>query len=77
MSIRTFVFCDVCNPKGIRMIEERRNTKRSDNPGRRLTDGRAWFEGTSVEATEAGWRTHTDGRHVCPRCQKRGLDVKR
>lgn len=76
MSIRTFVFCDVCNPKGVRIVEERRNPVGRDNPGRRISDGRAWFEGSTADAEKAGWHLYVDGRHVCPRCHQRGLDSK-
>lgn len=75
MSIRRFIFCDICNPKTIRQIEERRHSRRDDPAmGRRVSDGRAWFDGSEEEALEAGWLIEEDtGRHICPHCQKRGL----
>jgi hypothetical protein len=45
--------------------------KRSDNQGRRISDGRSWFEGDIKEAKELGWSELDDGRHVCPRCRER------
>ena len=55
MSIRTFIFCDVCNPLGIRCPEKRRDVHRDPLIGRRHTDGRAWIEGDSAYAVERGW----------------------
>lgn len=71
MTCRTFLFCDVCNPAGIRVVELRRDMNRDKNDGRRISDGRAWFEGTPEEAAGAGWRVLKDGRHLCPRCLRR------
>lgn len=76
MSVRTFVFCDICNAKAVRNLEERRNPNRGggkDTHGRRISDGRAWFEGSAKEAVKCGWHIHADGRHICPRCHNRGL----
>jgi hypothetical protein len=64
------MFCDVCNQQGIRYIEQKRSTQRGDTGGRRITDGRAWFEGSLEEAIKAGW-LHDNGRHICPKCQQR------
>ena len=75
MTFRTFLFCDICNPYGTRSVELRRDMKRSDKQGRRISDDRAWFDGKLEEAEEAGWCVLTDGRHVCPRCrERRSLD---
>ncbi len=71
MTFRTFLFCDICNPYGTRSVELRRDMKRSDNQGRRISDGRSWFEGDIEEAKELGWSELDDGRHVCPRCRER------
>lgn len=71
MTFRTFLFCDICNPYGTRNVELRRDMKRSDKQGRRISDDRAWFEGELQEALGAGWQVLDDGRHVCPRCQQR------
>jgi len=75
MSIRRFIFCDLCNPKSIRHIEERRRSRHDDpTMGRRLSDGRAWFDGSEVEAEEAGWLVETNPpKHICPHCLQRGL----
>jgi hypothetical protein len=44
--------------------------------GRRISDGRAWFEGNIDEAKDAGWFVLDDGRHLCPRCrQRRAADI--
>ncbi len=72
MSIRTFIFCDICNTSGIRMPNDRRSKPRENGSGRRITDARAWFEGSVAEAVAAGWQVDTEGRHVCNTCQKRG-----
>ncbi len=71
MSERTFVFCDFCNQTGIRSVEQRRDSRRGDRQGRRVSDDRSWFEGDVGEALSAGWYALADGRHVCPRCQER------
>ena len=78
MSIRTFIFCDICNTRGIRIIEERRSAPASrPNMGRRLSDGRSWFGGTLAEARAAGWCTDAQDRHVCPRCFSHGLHLEK
>lgn len=69
MAIRKFVFCDICNQKGIRLVEERRGLERF-REGRRIVDGRAWFEGNLDEAKKAGWDI-SQKKHTCPDCQKR------
>ena len=71
MSIRQFIFCDVCNPMAVRQIEERRAALRSG--GRRRTDDRAWVEGSRSHATEQGWVATAEGMDVCGRCCERGL----
>ena len=68
MARRSFIFCDICNPLAIRYIEMRRVMGRDSRIGRRLTDGRNWFDGTDEEAERAGWITTEDGQHVCPAC---------
>lgn len=75
MSVRTFIFCDICNPMGIRMVEVRRNGQRGTYEGRRLTDGRAWFEGSAEEAKSLGWAVTLDGRHVCAGCTARHKEL--
>ncbi len=70
MTIRTFIFCDICNPVGLRTIDFRRNNRDGeDRKGRRLSDGRAWFEGNEAEATQAGWLIRDAETHVCPNCK--------
>lgn len=72
MAIRTFLFCDVCNPQAVRLVELRRTRPRSDNSGQRITDGRAWFEGPVEDAVaHHGWTETASGRHVCPTCAER------
>ena len=74
MSERTFVFCDICNPQGTRYVEQRRGLARGPETGRRLTDGRAWFEGSIEEATAThGWAVASNGLHLCPECRRRNL----
>lgn len=68
MARRSFIFCDICNPLAIRYIEMRRAGTRNSRIGRRLSDGRNWFDGTEEEATLAGWVATNDGQHVCPAC---------
>jgi hypothetical protein len=70
MSIRTFIFCDICNPQALRSIEFRRSPRIQQRNGRRISDGRAWFEGHPEKAKQYGWLCTTDGRHICPDCHK-------
>ena len=44
--LRVIIFCDICNQQGVRYIEQQRSTQRGDDGGRRVTDGRSWYEGT-------------------------------
>jgi len=67
--LRVIIFCDICNPQGIRYIEQNRSTLRGDSGGRRITDDRAWFEGALDAALEQGW-LYEDGQHICPHCQR-------
>jgi len=71
MSIRTFIFCDICNPQGLRSIEFRRSTRSHQRSGRRICDGRAWFEGNLDMAKQAGWSCPDSGSHICPQCLKK------
>lgn len=67
MSIRTFIFCDACNPQAIRTIND------TDSYGRRTCDERSWFEGHVSEAGKIGWVITHDGYNVCPKCHNKGL----
>jgi len=69
MSIRTFIFCDICNPQGLRSIEYRRIPREKERSGRRLSDGRAWFEGPWSDAIKDGWNSSPEYPHICPACQ--------
>lgn len=68
MSIRTFIFCDICNLQGVRAIEYRRSPREDGRTGRRISDGRIWFDGNLAEAIDSGWTTDVDGQHICPVC---------
>ena len=74
MAIRTFMFCDFCNPGGTRCIEQRRDSHRGNRTGRRISDSRVWFEGSiEAAASDHGWLV--DGNvHICPDCRKRQSD---
>jgi len=71
MARRSFIFCDICNPLALRSIEMRRTDGRVDRDGRRLCDGRAWFDGDDSEAKHAGWVVADEGQHICPSCFER------
>ncbi|MDP2904035.1 MAG: hypothetical protein Q8N96_13180 [Methylovulum sp.] len=71
MSIRKIIFCDICNPQGMRSIEVRRAPRNNDRTGRRISDGRAWIEGELNSAISNGWICTSDGRHICPACQSK------
>lgn len=76
MAIRTFLFCDICNPQAIRHVEQRRRRPRADSSGQRITDGRAWFEGDlELALSDHGWSVSASGKHVCPKCAKRHPDL--
>ena len=69
MTVKTIVFCDICNSKAIRLMDERRcNERESELGGRRISDGRHWFEGSVSDALGAGWVKDRSGRHICSRC---------
>lgn len=68
MARRSFIFCDICNPLAIRYIEMRRSIGRNARIGRRVSDGRNWFDGDDAEAALSGWVATDDGQHVCPAC---------
>ena len=74
MTIRTFVFCDICNPQWIRTIEFRRSPRTGERSGRRLCDGRFWFEGSLTDAIKNGWADTAAGQHTCPNCKKTHKD---
>jgi len=82
MSVRTFIFCDKCNPQAIRTlnprcnVNDRRETEARHNDnvrrqydGRRNSDGRAWFEGSLETGIKAGWATNELGDLLCPNCK--------
>lgn len=70
MSIRTFIFCDICNPQGLRPVEFRRAPRENEREGRRISDGRAWYEGSVYETVNSvGWLVGEDGEHICPACK--------
>jgi len=69
MTIRTFIFCDICNPQALRSVEFRRSPRENERNGRRLSDGRAWFDGELSQAVYNGWSIDNEGQHVCPACQ--------
>lgn len=72
MARRSFIFCDICNPLALRSIEMRRTTNNRDQrDGRRLSDGRAWYDGGDNEAKLGGWVVADDGQHICPACFER------
>ena len=74
MSIRTFIFCDICNPQALRSIEFRRTPRENERSGRRLSDGRAWFDGSLTHAFSSGWVIDSNQQHICPECQKINYD---
>jgi hypothetical protein len=77
VAVRTFLFCDICNPLAIRSVELRRHRPRADGSGQRLTDGRAWFEGElAVAVASHGWIVTADGQHVCPKCAERHPELR-
>lgn len=71
MTVRTFLFCDLCNTQGIRYVEQRRNSPR-DTAGKRISDGRAWLEvDIDVAVAQYGWVVTETNKHLCPLCAER------
>ncbi len=68
MARRSFIYCDICNPLALRSIEMRRTNGRDQREGRRLSDGRAWYDGSDHDAKLNGWVIADDGQHICPAC---------
>jgi len=73
MTIRKIIFCDICNPRGLRSVEFRRAPRENERTGRRICDGRSWIEADIVDAVKSGWLCTPDGQHICPACQAAGL----
>jgi len=67
MSVKTFTFCDICNPD-CHIPLDRRESKRDENSGRRAGDECSWFEGVPDDSAEEGWILTSRGKHICPRC---------
>ena len=67
MIVRTFIFCDGCNPRAIRNVYHGVQRERRDS------DGRAWYEGTLEEAVQVGWVVSKQGYTLCPTCIDKGL----
>jgi len=67
MSVKTFTFCDICNPH-CQITTDRREQPRDEGSGRRGSDDCSWFEGFPDDSTEDGWIVTSKGKHVCPRC---------
>jgi hypothetical protein len=76
MSIRKIIFCDICNPRGIRAVEFRRTPRENGGAGQRVSDGRAWIEGDISNAVENGWLCTPEGQHICPTCKKRHRELE-
>jgi len=71
MSIRKIIFCDICNPRGIKTVELRRAYRENESTGRRITESRSWIEGEITDAVENGWLCTSDNQHICPICRMR------
>ncbi|MGZ5056435.1 MAG: hypothetical protein ACXWAT_16040 [Methylobacter sp.] len=71
MSIRTIIFCDICNPRGIKTTEFRRAHRENEPAGRRITENRSWIEGEIADAVENGWLCTAEDQHICPICRTR------
>lgn len=90
MTKRSFIFCDICNPEGIRIVnqrdtennrrgtcqqlnpdEKRENQERRAFDGRRISDGRSWYEGSIESSIEHGWLIDENDFVICPKCRSR------
>jgi hypothetical protein len=70
MTVRKVIFCDICNPRGLKTVELRRGEyRRNGSVGRRITENRAWIEGEISHAVENGWLCMPNNRHICPVCR--------
>ncbi|MBI5918894.1 MAG: hypothetical protein HY849_05935 [Nitrosomonadales bacterium] len=65
MGVKTFIYCDFCNPSAIRFVDRRVPERSLD--GRRNSDSRSFIDGGGADALASGWKI-VDGRHFCPRC---------
>ena len=62
MTTRTFIFCDICNPRALRNI-----SVGPENEGNN-TKLHALFEGHAHQAARLGWVSTENGHNLCPRC---------
>jgi hypothetical protein len=70
MTVRKVIFCDICNPRGLKTVELRRGEHRENGSvGRRITENRAWIEGEITDAVENGWLCTPEKQHICPICR--------
>lgn len=75
MSIKTFIFCDLCNPLCLHQIDRREQARDGLAAGRRFSDNYSWIEGSAEEIGEYGWIVTSNHKHICPRCYARHKDA--
>lgn len=76
MSLKTFVFCDLCNPLCIHQVDRREQGREGiASAGRRFTDNYSWVEGEPGEIADSGWIVTSNNKHICPRCYARHKDA--
>ncbi|MGE0371060.1 MAG: hypothetical protein AB7Q01_04140 [Gammaproteobacteria bacterium] len=76
MSLKTFVFCDLCNPLCIHQVDRRDQAREGGAAaGRRFTDNYSWIEGEPDEIAEFGWIMTSNNKHICPRCYAKHKDA--
>lgn len=74
MGIRTFIFCDRCNPEGNHNIYvDDSHDKR--NSGKRSTDKCNVYEGRLDDAIQLGWQLSEQGDILCPHCVENGMGM--
>ena len=72
MSIKSIMFCDLCNQAGVRAVDRRISAEGSRLYGRRLHDGRSSVVYQPGDPMPEGWICDEAGQyHVCPLCVTR------
>lgn len=75
MSMKTFIFCDLCNPLCLHQMDRREQSREGIAAGRRFTDNYSWLEGGIDESTQNGWMVTSNNKHICPRCYAKHKDA--
>ena len=64
MSIKSIMFCDLCNQAGVRAVDRRISAESSRLYGRRLHDGLSSVVYQPGDPMPEGWRKDTEGESL-------------